>query len=395
MPMPAHPRRLIVWLAALVAFGPLSIDMYLPSLPLIASDLAAPQAQIQQTITYFLAGFSLGMLLYGPLSDRFGRRRLLLGGICLYLVASIGCALSDAAEELLLWRIVQALGGASASVLARAIVRDLFPLNEAAKILSQMHLITMVATLLAPLMGSYIILLSGWRALFGVLFALAAICLVAVLLKVPETLPPERRGKSVASVFKAFGHIISQRRAMGYILCMAMAFAGMFTYITASPFIFIDYFGVSPQAYSWLFALNIGGIMMVTFLNAHLVTRVGTQTMLWSGATLALSAGLGLTVFGSSGIGGLYSVVVCVLLFISVTGMMSANAIASLLSIYPQYAGAAAGLAVAVQFGLGTAFSALTNMLHNGTPAPMSWVIGLCGVLCVLALWMTRQPRKI
>lgn len=384
------PRRLVIWLAALVAFGPLSIDMYLPSLPQIAEELAAPQSRIQQTITFFLAGFSVGMLLYGPLSDRFGRRRLLIGGISLYLLASIGCALADTADSLLLWRTVQALGGAAASVLARAIVRDLFALNEAAKILSQMHLITMVATLLAPLVGGYLILLSGWRTLFGVLFVLAGVCLLAVLLKVPETLPPERRGKSVAGAFKAFGFILGQRRALGYILCMGMAFAGMFTYITASPFIYIDYFGVSPQAYAWLFALNIGGIMVVTFLNARLVTRLGPQTLLWGGASLALIAGLALAVLGSSGLGGVYAVVVCLLLFISVTGLMSANAIASLLSLYPHYAGAAAGLAVAVQFGLGTALSALTSLLHDGSPTPMSLVIGACGLLCILALCMTR-----
>lgn len=389
--MTNDPKRLVIWLAALVAFGPLSIDMYLPSLPLIAEELAAHQSHIQQTITFFLAGFSVGMLLYGPLSDRFGRRRLLIGGISLYLIASIGCALADTADSLLLWRTVQALGGAAASVLARAIVRDLFALNEAAKILSQMHLITMVATLLAPLVGGYLILMSGWRTLFGVLFVLAGICLLAVLLKVPETLPPERRGKSVADAFRAFGFILSQRRALGYILCMGMAFAGMFTYITASPFIYIDYFGVSPQTYAWLFALNIGGIMVVTFLNARLVTRLGPQTLLWGGALVAFSAGLTLAVLGSSGIGGVYAVVVCLLLFISVTGLMSANAIASLLSLHPQYAGAAAGLAVAVQFGLGTALSALTSLLHDGSPMPMSLVIGGCGLLCVLALSMTRQ----
>lgn len=150
MPAVANPQRLIVPLAALVAFGPLSIDMYLPSLPMIAEDLQASEAHIQLTISVFLAGLWLGMLLYGPLSDRFGRRRLLLGGISLYVLASLGCAMAVSAEQLIFYRLVQALGGAAAAVLARAIVRDLFPLSEAARVLSLMHLVTMFATLVAP-----------------------------------------------------------------------------------------------------------------------------------------------------------------------------------------------------------------------------------------------------
>ncbi|PZE09535.1 Bcr/CflA family drug resistance efflux transporter, partial [Pseudomonas sp. 57B-090624] len=171
--MTAHPKRLILLLAALVAFGPLSIDMYLPSLPLIARDLGAPEARVQLTIGVFLAGLCLGMLAYGPLSDRFGRRRLLLGGIALYLAASLGCALAVEVEHLLAWRLLQALGGAAASVLARAIVRDLFPVGDAARVLSLMHLVTMFATLVAPLLGGYLMLLAGWRSLFLLLMAFA------------------------------------------------------------------------------------------------------------------------------------------------------------------------------------------------------------------------------
>jgi len=223
-----HPHRLIVLLAALVAFGPLSIDMYLPSLPLIAADLDAAQADIQLTISSFLIGLFIGMLFYGPLSDKLGRRPLLLGGITLYLLASIACFLAVSAEWLVAARFLQALGAAAASVLARAIVRDLFPLNEAARVLSLMHLVTMLATLIAPLVGGYLIMLTGWRALFVVLFVFAALVLLFSAWKIPETHHGSSRGSSFLAVYKAYGLILLQPVAVGYILCMSLTFAGMF-----------------------------------------------------------------------------------------------------------------------------------------------------------------------
>ncbi|GAA0691277.1 Bcr/CflA family multidrug efflux MFS transporter [Marinobacterium maritimum] len=387
----ANPQRLIVLLAALVAFGPLSIDMYLPSLPLIAEDLQAPESSIQLTISAFLVGLFIGMLFYGPLSDKFGRRGLLLGGIGLYLIASIGCILANSAEWLIAARFVQALGGAAASVLARAIVRDLFPLNEAARVLSLMHLVTMIATLIAPLLGGYLILISGWRSLFMVLFAFAAIMLLFSAWKIPETHHGDSRKASILAVFKAYLHIGVQPVALGYILCMALSFAGMFAYITASPFVYIDYFGVAPQHFAWLFSLNIGGIIVLVSLNARYVGKLGTQKLLIAGAALAAISGLVLILAGVSGLGGLPLIVAGLLGYVSVTGVMGANCMASLLSRYPEQAGAAAGLAVACQFGLGALASSVTSALHDGSPLPMTLIIGLTGVGSLLALSLTRS----
>lgn len=384
------PPRLIVLLAALVAFGPLSIDMYLPGLPLIATDLEASQQQIQLTISLFLAGFSLGMLFYGPLSDRFGRRKLLLAGIVLYMLASIGCALASGPGQLIGWRLVQALGGAAASVLARVIVRDLFPLNDAARVLSLMQQVTMIATLVAPLLGSYLMLLSGWRVLFLVLFGFASLCLLLVLRYIPETHPPQARGASMLSVFRAYADIARSPQALGYILCMGLTFAGMFAFITASPFVYIEYFGVSAQHYAWLFALNIAGIMSMSFLNARLVRRLGSQRMLGFGATLAAGSGIALLLCAGAGVGGLPALVLCVLLFVSITGLVAANCLACLMAIFPRQAGAAAGVAVAMQFGLGTVASALVGALYDGSPWPMALVVGSAGIGAFLAYRLSR-----
>ncbi|MGG2396619.1 Bcr/CflA family multidrug efflux MFS transporter [Pseudomonas sp. SH1-B] len=387
----SQPKRLIVLLAALVAFGPLSIDMYLPGLPLIARDLGASEAQAQLTISLFLAGFSLGMLVYGPLSDRFGRRRLLLLGIGLYLLASLGCVLAADVPQLVGFRLLQALGGAAASVLARVIVRDLFPLKDAARVLSLMQQVTMIATLAAPLLGGYLILFSGWRLLFASLMLFAGVCLLLVYWRIPETLAHESRGHSVAHAFLAYGQIARQPRALGYILCMGLAFAGMFAYITASPFVYIEYFGVSPQHYGWLFGLNIGGIMVMSWLNARLVHRLGVDWMLGFGSVLAALSGVALLLCTGNGWGGLPAVVVCLLCYVSVTGLLLANCLASLMALFPKQAGAAAGLAVAAQFGLGTLGSLAVGQLYDGTPWPMGLVIGITGCGVGLAWLLSRR----
>lgn len=389
----SRPHRLIVLLAALVAFGPLSIDMYLPSLPLIAEDLGAVQSDIQLTISSFLIGLFIGMLFYGPLSDKLGRRPLLLAGISLYLVASVACVLASSAQWLIALRFLQALGAAAASVLARAIVRDLFPISEAARVLSLMHLVTMIATLIAPLVGGYLILLAGWRALFVVLFIFALVVLAFCVWKIPETHHGSSRGTSFAAVYKAYGNILLQPVAVGYILCMSLTFAGMFAFITASPFVYIDYFGVSPQTYAWLFSMNIGGIIVLVSLNARYVGQWGTQRLLWLGASLAAASGLVLFCATLFDIGGLTLIVLALFSFVSVTGVLGANCMASLLSRFPEQAGAAAGIAVATQFGLGALASGLVSWLHDGTPWVMSWIIGLLGCGSLMALLLTRAKK--
>lgn len=386
-----NPHKLIVLLAALVAFGPLSIDMYLPSLPLIAADLQANQADIQLTISTFLLGLFIGMLFYGPLSDKFGRRKLLLGGISLYLIASLGCFIATSAEGLVVARFLQALGAAAASVLGRTLVRDIFPITEAAKVLSLMHLVTMIATLLAPLIGGYLILLLGWRSLFVVLFIFAGLTLLFVALKIPETHQGSSRGSSLASVFKAYGQILLQPVAIGYILCMSLTLAGMFAFITASPFVYIEYFGVTPQIYAWLFSLNIVGIIVCASLNARYVSRLGTQRLLTLASCCAAVAGLVLVASAITGWGGLPLTVLALLVFVSVTGITGANCMASLLAHFPDRAGAASGIAIATQFGLGGLSSSIVSSLNDPSPLTMALIVGVTGLGALLALALTRS----
>ncbi len=386
-------KYVVLILASLVAFGPLSIDMYLPALPEIAGNLAASADAIQQTITVFLIGFSIGMLIYGPLSDHFGRKKLLMSGIVIYLLATLGCIFAPTAEFLLGSRLLQALGGASASVLARAIVRDLYAVKDAAKILSWMQIITMIATLIAPILGSTLMTNFGWQSIFIFLFIFAAVCFVAYGTQVPETLEPERRLPNIMSVFKSYWQIALNPKGLAYILCMGSAFAGMFVYITASPFVFIEHFGLSGHQYAYLFAANIFGIMMMTFANAFFVGRVGPQKMIQFSASVLFCAAMLLLVLGFND-AGMWSIMFGIWLFIAMTGSLNANCIASLMGRFPKQAGAAAGLAIAFQFGFGAVMSWGVTHFKVIEPWPMTTLMGIMGAICFVSMICTAMIHK-
>ncbi|WP_460078922.1 multidrug effflux MFS transporter [Pseudomonas sp. H3_H05] len=387
--------RLIALLSSLTAFVPFSIDTYLPSLPQIAQDLSSSTAQVQHTISAFLAGLCLGMLFYGPLSDRYGRRPLLLGSLMVYVVATLGCLFAGSVEQLIAWRFLQALGGAGALVLARAVARDLVGLVQAAKVLSWMHLLTMMATLVAPMIGTWLVLIQGWRTIFAALFILSSLCLLMVALGLKESLPVQERGASVKAAFAAYLAIARQPRAVTLILCMSLAFGGMFAFITASPFVYVVYFGVSPRVFSGLFALNILGIILVTFINARRVGRYGPQRMLGVGAVLAGGAGLMLLLVGFTEWGGLASIVCCMVLYMGVTGLLGANCTACLMALFPRQAGASVALGISVQFATGALASLWVSHLADGTSWPMCLVVGCCGLGCLAAyVFILRTPAR-
>jgi DHA1 family bicyclomycin/chloramphenicol resistance-like MFS transporter len=393
-----HPTRLIVLLGALVAFGPLSIDMYLPSLPAIARDLAAPVGLVQFTIGGFLTGFCIGMLLYGPLSDRYGRRPVLLAGMALYLVASLACALAHSAEQLIALRVLQAIGGGAGSVMGRTVVRDVFPLDKAAHVLSMMQLVTMVAPLLAPILGGWLLLAAGWRALFLALALFGAVCLAIVAWRLPETHPRERRAEvSLGSAFKAYGHLLSDAPTVGYLLALGLTFGAMFAYITGSPFVYIDHFGVAPQHYGYWFGLNIAAIVVFTFINKRLSRRYSLDSLLQGQTALVALAGLALWLIGAH---SLIEVVLPLLVTVGLTGSIGPNTMARLLQLHAERAGAAMALAVSGQFGCGMLASALVAGLHDGSPRAMCVVIALCCAGSCLGLQLTRlrparQPQTI
>lgn len=377
----------LIWvLGLLAAFGPMSVDMYLPSLPAIGRDLSATPAAVQLTLSAFFVGFAIGQLVYGPLSDRYGRRPMLLSGIALYVATSALCALSPDVDNLIAYRLLHALGGGAGTVVARAIVRDKFDTDRGARMLSFMMLITGLAPLLAPLAGGQILTLFGWRAIFWVLTGFGLICFVAVLFWLEETNPPERRStRGLLHTFVGYGEILTNRTAVGCILAGGTAFAGMFAYISGTPFVYIELFGIAPANYGYLFGLNVIGMMVGAYLNGKLVLRFGAVRLMAIGTAVLVTAGAALLTTAWTGAGGLVGIVLPLFFYMVPLSFIGANAMARATADFPHKAGGVAAVFGAAQFGFGALAGVAVGLLHDGTAVPMAAVIAVCGLLCVLA----------
>ncbi|MFM0305973.1 Bcr/CflA family multidrug efflux MFS transporter [Paraburkholderia sediminicola] len=374
---------LVLLLGALAACGPISIDMYLPSLPSITHAFSVNSAAAQATLTSFMFGFSIGMLFYGPLSDSVGRRPVLLCGLVAYALASIACVLSFSIGSLVAFRFLQALGAGAASVLANAIARDAHEPADAARVLSMLAIVTAMGPLLAPLIGGQLLLLGGWRMVFAALTVFGTLCVVVAFLKVPETWPREKRGDSaVLKSFAAYGKLLRDPLVWGHMLCGGMAFASMFAYITATPFVYIEHFHVSAQHYGFLFGLNIVGVMLGNFVNARWVGRLGPVPIISLAATVACLASLFVATVCLTGWGGLWSIVAGLFFVVGVVGVLVANCTTELMHRYPQSAGAAAAVFGAGQLALGAISSLAVGLWQSGAPQGMGITIGVCGLLC-------------
>jgi DHA1 family bicyclomycin/chloramphenicol resistance-like MFS transporter len=355
--------------------------MYLPALPAIAADLQAPYAAVQQSLSAFVLGLAAGQLLFGPLSDRVGRRPILALGLSLYVIASGALALAQDVPELVLLRLLQALGGAAGVVLARAIVRDLYQGVEAARALALVMLVTGTAPLLAPLIGGWLLALADWRAIFWLLAGFGALILAASRRVLPET----RRGKGTGGLGPALLRPLAERETLGFMLAGGFAFAGMFAYIAATPFVYIELFGVSPQRYGLLFGLNVVGIMTGSFASARLVGRLGVRRLLGFGTAVIALAGLALLIITTQASPGLVPIVVALFCYVGMMGLIGANAVAGALERWPEIAGSVSALLGATQFGFGALAGVVVGLLHDGSAAPMGIVIGSCGVAALAA----------
>lgn len=382
---------LLLILALLSAFGPLSIDMYLPALPGIAKDFGANLSSVQLSLASFFIGTALGQIFYGPFTDRYGRKLPLYVGLVLYGVASFLCATTSQVEGLIVFRFLQALGACAGMVIGRAIVRDLYQPHESAKIFSMIMLIMGVAPILAPVLGGVLLNAFGWRAIFWTLTFASLFTLIAVTFFLKESKGPDPEIK-FSNVFRNYFEVLKDTRFLAYTFPLSFVYAGMFAYITGSPFVFIEYFKFSPSSYSVLFGVNALGLIVFSQVNGRLLRKFTPEFMIQKSLPITATAGF---VLFLCGVFNLPLWILCPALFIYILtmGLIAPNAAACALANQKKSAGSASALMGTIQFTVSAICSSLISHLHNGTTMPMTGIMFGCSLLAVL-LFQSLQ-RKI
>jgi drug resistance transporter, Bcr/CflA subfamily len=361
-----------------MAFTSLSTDIYLPAMPVMANEL---QGNVELTITGFLVGFCIAQLIWGPISDHLGRRIPLVIGMVLFVIGSIGCALSTDIMQIVFWRVFQALGACTGPMLARAMIRDLFSRTRAAQMLSTLTIVMAIAPIVGPLLGGQMIKFASWHAIFWLL-AVIGILMLCSLYWLSETLPPERRVKaSIRGAFETYYTLLSNRSFMRFTLSLTFYYVAAYAFITGSPFVYISWFHIDPQHYGWLFAINIVGVMSMSAVNRRLVQRYPLETLLKRAVGVATLAALALAMGTKLNVGGVILIVATVFVFFSMNGIIAATATAAALDSAPHAAGSASALIGALQYGSGIISSLLLALFSDGTPWTMGWIIALFTLL--------------
>ncbi|ULL18603.1 MFS transporter [Paenibacillus sp. H1-7] len=399
LPNEATPRTRRLWMAlilgALASFGPLSIDMYLPALPTLADDLQTTPSLAQLSLTFCLLGLSLGQLLAGPLSDVRGRRKPLMVGLFVYMIASLLCAFSPSIWALIALRFIQGVAGAAGIVISRAIVRDMYSGTELTRFFTLLMLVNGVAPIFAPIAGGQLLRITAWPGVFVVLCLFGVLMLAAVWLALPETLPLERRSKGgIGNTLSTFRNLLGDRTFMGYALSQGFVIAAMFAYISGSPFVIQNIFGASPQMYSVFFAINGLGIIIAGQITGRLAGKVGEARLLVSGLVIAAVGGVTLLAMILAG-AGLYAILLPLFFVVSSVGIVSSTSFALAMQNQAQAAGSASALLGLLSFISGGVVAPLVGLGGGETAVPMGIVIAaadIAAMLCYVVMIRRKKP---
>ncbi|HET8789752.1 MAG TPA: multidrug effflux MFS transporter [Modicisalibacter sp.] len=384
----------VVVLAAMVAMGPLATSMYLPAFPAMAETLGVGADEIQLTLSAYMVGLAVAQLLCGPLADRFGRKPLLLSGMALFCVGSVGCMFSDSINMLFGYRFFQAFGAASGMVLAQAMIRDTFAPIDAAKKLAYMGSTTAIAPALAPVVGGALLVAFGWPSIFLVLALYSALTLAIVSVGLPESLPRERRQplhpRTVSGNYLA---VISNRGFLAHALAVSLMFAGHYGFMSGAPFVLIGLFDVPEARFGWYFLFVVVAFITGSLLGARLNSRVGGHRLILAGGSLLVLAGTLMLAFVVSGIDAVAAIIGPQIIYGIGSGMMMPQLIAGALAPFHHMAGTAASLLGFIQMGSAAASSALVGHLYDGTALPMVLIIALAGI-GALTIYLALASRS-
>ncbi|MEO6377686.1 MAG: multidrug effflux MFS transporter [Caulobacteraceae bacterium] len=393
-PTPAPGFALVVLLGVLTAFPPMSLDLYLPGMPTIAASFGVPPDGAQATMASFLAGLAIGQFFYGPASDRWGRRTPILFGAILYVAASAACAVAPTLDALTAARFVQALGGCAGGVVARAVVRDRFDYRESARVLSLLMLIMGCAPIIAPLVGGFILQVSGWRGIFWLLVVFGAVAAVWTFFGLPESRSAETAATARSEhPVRGYISLLGNRQLVGFTLAQALNSGALFSYMSAAPSLLISTYGIRPDHFGWLFGLNAAGLIGMSQINRRLLRRRTPEEIVLMVRPMSLVCALVLVGTAFTGFGGLVGVLVPLFFCIATLGAMSPNTTAASFNIDPQRAGSISALIGGSSFGVGALCSAVFSNIHHGGPRPLAVAILVCFVGSAVCLYTLALPR--
>ncbi|MDB5006398.1 MAG: Bcr/CflA family drug resistance efflux transporter [Mucilaginibacter sp.] len=382
----------VLILGALTAIGPFSIDMYLPGFPAIAKSLHTTTAEVSLSLSGFFIGISVGQLLYGPLLDRFGRKNPLYVGLVLYILASVGCFFVISIEMLIALRFIQAVGSCAAGVASMAMVRDIFPVKDNAKIFALLILILGVSPMIAPTVGGYVTAVFGWQLIFIILAVIATLITIAVIFFLPESYQPDpTHSLKPKPIINSFWSVMKHPQFFTYAICGAVGFSGLFAYLAASPFVFMDVFGISSKVYGWIFALLSVGFIGSSQVNGMLTRRYKSEEIV--NVTLPAMVVISLIFLTGSILGwfGLYSTIIMIFAFLCCVGITYPNTSALSLAPFSKNAGTAAALMGALQMAVGTLVSVLVSQFKSRSSIPMAGLMAAAAVLAFMILLIGKR----
>ncbi|KAB7704822.1 Bcr/CflA family efflux MFS transporter [Bacillus aerolatus] len=391
-----RPNRLwmVLLLGSLSAFGPLSVDMYLPALPILASDLHASASVAQLSLTAFLIGLASGQVIAGPLSDAKGRRGPLMAGLAVFTAASVLCMVMPSIWGLIAMRFIQGAAAAAGIVISRAVIRDLYSGSELTKFFALTMLVNGVAPIAAPVAGGQLLAFMSWHGVFGVLAAIGVITFIAVFAGMPETLSAERKSNGgLKQTLLTFKMLASDKVFMGYCLVQGFVMAAMFAYIAGSPFVLQDFFGLSPQAFSLCFAINGLGIVVATQLTGRLAGKVKESTLLKTGLFMALAGSSSMLTMLAIG-ANLIAVLIPLVFAVSSVGVVATTCFSLAMSDKEKTAGSASALLGLMPYIFGAAAAPLAGIGAGSTTLPMGIIMVSCHLSAITAYFLLCRKGR-